>query len=144
VHKASAKLRTSAQTNGWTHFRPLSDFEPRVSKTAKQLFFQQHPACRKGLNSTPNIACTEILKPIQFSLVANIDYRKARGNNLNLFMLSLQLLSPFNQENMQPSMDMHYFRKAPYEPSWLRPYYIILYKKPPNNTISGIIIEVLI
>ena len=80
----------------------------------------------------------------QFPPVANIDYRKARGNNLNLFMLSLQLLSPFNQENMQPSMDMHFFRKAPYEPSWLRPYYIILYKRPPNNTISGIIIEVLI
>ena len=144
MHKVSAKPRTSAQTNGWTHFRPLSDFEPRVSKTAKQLFFQQHPACRKGLNSTPNIACTENLKPIQFSLVANIDYRKVRGD-LNLSMLSLQLLSPFNQgpqkkspfnqENMQPSMDMHFFRKAPYEPSWLRPYYMYFKQKATHRSL---------
>ena len=108
MHKVSAKPRTSAQTNGWTHFRPLSDFEPRVSKTAKQLFFQQHPACRKGLNSTPNIACTEILKPIQFSLVAIIDYRKVRGD-LNLSMLSLQLLSPFNQG---PKKKVHSTRRT--------------------------------
>ena len=80
----------------------------------------------------------------QFPLVANIDYRKVRGD-LNLSMLSLQLLSPFNQgpqkkspfnqENMQPSMDMHFFRKAPYEPSWLRPYYMYFKQKATHRSL---------
>ena len=46
---------------------------------------------------------------IQFPPVANIDYRKARGNNLNLSMLPLQLLSPFNQG---PKKKVHSTRRT--------------------------------